>query len=104
MPWTPEPDFDNFLKSMNPEAVFSYDPESITELSGQDSNSRYAGHCLIWAKTNKVFECRKKDIPLIAFINVSYQTTVKPLLCTRELLFFSFFTAGIIRGRTLLEV
>ena len=69
--WPPPPDFDEFLKSINPEAEFSFDPKAVQEQSGEDKTARYAGHCLIWAKTSKVMEYRRGDVPIVALVNVS---------------------------------
>ena len=68
MIWPPTKDFTDFILSLsteNPE--LSFDSENAESVSGADEECRYAGHCLLWAKTSALGIGK---IPLKAHVNV----------------------------------
>ena len=68
MIWPPTKEFTDFILSLsteNPE--LSFDTENAETVSGADEEIRYAGHCLIWAKTSALGIGK---VPLKALVNV----------------------------------
>ena len=61
--------FRSWLETINNQVLsVSYDKESLK--ADPDPKARVAGHCVIYAKTQKIFEDRRGDMPLKAFVMV----------------------------------
>ena len=69
MTWPPTNNFDNFITKLLSGSLPNYDPKDLEAIDSE--NTRYAGHCLLWSKTNLVFKTRIKDIPMRALFMVS---------------------------------
>ena len=69
MTWPPTNNFDNFITKLLSGSLPNYDPKDLE--ANNSENTRYAGHCLLWSKTNLVFKTRKKDVPMRALFMVS---------------------------------
>ena len=52
MVWPPTNDFTDFIASLVENSELCFDPNLTATVSGADEESRYAGHCLLWAKTS----------------------------------------------------
>ena len=74
--WPPTPPkFNEFITSVIERddslpliSMIQYDEKVIDDI--QNDGSRYAAHCLLWSKTNQVFENRRGDIPMKALFMV----------------------------------
>ena len=64
MTWPPTNNFDNFITKLLSGSLPNYDPKDLE--ANNSENTRYAGHCLLWSKTNLVFKTRIQDIPMRA--------------------------------------
>ena len=64
MTWHPSSDFNEFIETVFGSNV-TYDSKVLEQIPDEDT--RRAGHCLLWAKTDIHFE----KIPFIALVNVS---------------------------------
>ena len=69
MTWPPTNNFDNFITKLLSGSLPNYDPKDLESIDSE--NTRYAGHCLLWSKTNLVFKTRIKDVPMRALFMVS---------------------------------
>jgi len=52
MVWPPTKDFTDFIASLVENSELCFDPKITDTVSGADEESRYAGHCLLWARTS----------------------------------------------------
>ena len=67
MVWPPTKDFTDFIASLVENSELCFDPKITETVSGADEESRYAGHCLLWAKTSAL---GIGEIKLKALVNV----------------------------------
>lgn len=77
MTW-PDRQFQDFIElvSKGSKLEISYDAKEL-ESPRDNENCRYGGHCMIWAKTDKSFKTKYRDVPLIALVNVSFHAQQK---------------------------
>ena len=69
MTWPPTNNFDNFITKVLSGSLPNYDPKELEAINSE--NTRYAGHCLLWSKTDLVFKTRIQDVPMRALFMVS---------------------------------
>ena len=67
MVWPPTKDFTDFIASLVENSELCFDPKITDTVSGADEESRYAGHCLLWARTSAL---GIGEIQLKALVNV----------------------------------
>ena len=79
MTWEPSKDFKDFIQSLTEKAELSYDVKVAETVSGFDKDARYAGHCILWAKTNAL---GINKIPLKVLVNVGDQLSNNMIIGT----------------------